>query len=415
MGLIADLVSKGFDPSSEEVEWRDLAEYWGISTSNKDAMAEATFYTCTKILRETLGKLPPRLMRSREDGIQTCDKHALYSTLCLRPNPYFNSTSFWSAVEQRRIVDGNAYVWIQRFRDGRTYLWLLPTGDVQVWWDQTRPLSEVEDIYYIWSSGSGIKVLKSYEVMHFRWSDTSDGITGIPLFSRLKSLVSGSVEAQKFQNDLISSGLTAKAVMQYSADLSDKSVTDFTALVERYANGQYAGKGVKNIIPIPVGTTLQPLNTKLTDAQFEELKKYSAAQIAAAFGIKPQQINDMTKQSYASSQAQQEAFYQDTMLYTIRAYEDEITYKLLDSKMLEESYFVQFDTTVMLRSDYKTQVEANSKAINFAQMTPNESRKRLNLPPMDGGDVLLCNGNLVPIGMVGMQKQGNLPKGGENE
>ena len=40
---------------------------------------------------------------------------------------------------------------------------------------------------------------------------------------------------------------------------------------------------------------LTPLDIKLSDSQFIELKKYSALQIAAAFGIKPNQINDYEK------------------------------------------------------------------------------------------------------------------------
>ena len=36
----------------------------------------------------------------------------------------------------------------------------------------------------------------------------------------------------------------------------------------------------------------QPLDIKLSDSQFFELKKYTALQIAAAFGVKPNQIND---------------------------------------------------------------------------------------------------------------------------
>lgn len=59
---------------------------------------------------------------------------------------------------------------------------------------------------------------------------------------------------------------------------------------------------------------LTPLDIKLSDSQFIELKKYSALQIAAAFGIKPNQINDYTKSSYSNSEMQQLSFLTDTML-----------------------------------------------------------------------------------------------------
>ena len=70
--------------------------------------------------------------------------------------------------------------------------------------------------------------------------------------------------------------------------------------------------GVKNagkVVAIPVGFTLQPLTYKLTDAQYYEMRKYTALQIAAAFGVKPNQINDYEKSSYANSETQQLAFF----------------------------------------------------------------------------------------------------------
>lgn len=73
---------------------------------------------------------------------------------------------------------------------------------------------------------------------------------------------------------------------------------------------------------------LTPLDIKLTDSQFFELKKYTALQIAAAFGVKPNQINDYSKSSYANSELQQLSFYVDTELFVIKQYEEEINYKM---------------------------------------------------------------------------------------
>lgn len=405
--------------SSAMEEWRSLAEFLGIDPSGKpEAMSEATYYACMKILRETLGKMPLRLMRRAEGGgIVTAYDHPLYSTLAIRPNPYMTATAFWACVEQNRNHYGNAYVYMTGINTETDplQLWIMPPDDVEVWYDDARILAEVPDVYYRWSTPRGLVVLKSCEVMHFRSSDSFDGIKGIPLISRLGSLVEGATDSQSFQNELITSGMTAKAVMQYTGDLSDPAARAFAANIEKYAKGGYAEDGVKNIIPMPIGTQLQPLNIKLTDAQFIELKKYNAVQIASAFGIKPQQIGDMTKQSYASSQAQQEAFYTDTMLYILRHYEDEVAHKALTRAMTSQSYFAEFDTSVVLRSDFKTTVEANKIAIESGQMYPNEARQRLKLPADKDGNVLLGNGNLIPIGMAGIQYQntGKPTEGGE--
>lgn len=349
-------------------------------------------------------------------GVRTARDHPYYNVLAVRPNPYCTASSFWSRVEYDRINHGNAVVWKQPGRriGDPPVLWQVPEGEYDIWWDDACRLADVPDIYYRWSHGSGTLVLKSSEVMHFRWFDSADGVSGVPLRQRLKGLIDGALGAQGFQNKLIDSGLTAKAVLQYTASLSEDSVGIFKRSLDQYAKGEFSD-GTMNIMPLPIGMSLQPLNMKLSDSQFEELKKYSAYQIAAAFGIKPQQINDMTKQSYASSQAQQEAFYQDTMLYILRTYEDEITWKLLTPDMIEQSYFVQADTSVMLRSDFATTVKANKEAIESGQMFPNEARYRLNLPAVPEGNTLLCNGNMIPVSMAGEQYARGAGETGESD
>lgn len=401
------MIGKSASDNDQLQNWRALAEFLGIDPeTDPDSRAEATYYTCLKILREGVGKLPLKLMRETEQGgIEEAKENPLYEVFNLRPNPYTTPTSFWSFVENERNHYGNAYVYISGngTKKNPTMLWNMPASEVEVWYDDNKILADVPDVYYRWSHNGKMYVLKSYEVMHFRSSETNDGIMGIPMVDRLGELVNGSIGAQKFQNELITSGMTAKAVLQYTGSLDSTGVKNFTANIEKYAKGDMSKAGVKNIIPIPVGASLTPLNIKLTDSQFAELKKYNAVQIASAFGIKPQQIGDMTKQSYASSQAQQEAFYTDTMLYIIKNYEEEIAYKALTDKMISQGYFAEFDTSVMLRSDFKTQVETYKSGIDGGLYTPNEARRALKLPRVDGADELLCNGNLVPVALAGIQ------------
>ena len=408
----------GFRSTEAGREWVSLAEFLGIDPDIKDAMQEATYYACIRILRETVGKMPLQYMQTMADGgIRRATEDPLYTTLSRRPNQYVPATAFWSALEQDRQHRGNAYC--LKTGAGTSYsptkLWRMPPEEVEVWWDDSLWLGEVPDIYYIWSTGGKRAVFKSSEVMHFRSSDTVDGIMGIPMIDRLRSIVDGALEAQDFQNKLISNGMTAKMVLQYTSNLEQGGVNAFTQGIEMYAKGKLRDKGIENIIPIPIGSQITPLNIKLADAQFIELKKYSSVQIAAAMGIKPQQIGDQTKQSYASSKAQQEMFYTDTMLYILRHFEDEITYKLLTQEQREKGFFVEFDSEVLLRNDFKTQVEANKIAIESFQMTPNEGRKKLNLPAKPGGDILLGNGNTIPLTDVGTQYEDDTSEGGEQD
>jgi HK97 family phage portal protein len=388
-----------------------LLQWLGIDPETpKDKLSEATYFACMKILAESLGKLPLKMYQSTDKGIMKSDKSELYSVLKLRPNPYMSSTVFWSTVEMNRNHFGNAYIWCRWNGPQLKDLWIMPSTDVTLVIDDVGLFGTKDKLWYQYNDSKTGKLytFNSDEVMHFKTSMTFDGITGIPVKDILKTTVEGSLESQKFMNNLYKTGLTGKAVLEYTGDLNKDAKDRLVKGFEEFANGS---KNAGKIIPVPLGMKLVPLDIKLTDSQFFELKKYSALQIAAAFGIKPNQINDYEKSSYASAEAQNLAFYVDTLLYPLKQYEEEITYKSLSSQLINQGYFWKFNVSVILRADIKSQMQALSQGVNNAIYTPNEARGFLDLPAKDGGDQLVMNGNYIPVTMVGEQY---VQKGGEN-
>lgn len=388
---------------SQLVEWQNLAAWLGIADTSEDALSEATYFACMKVLSESIGKLPLKLYQHTDrDGYAEARKNPLWFVVHDRPNPYMTSTNFWSTVEFNRNHYGNAYVWIEG-SGKNTRLWILPSNNVEVWYDDARILADVPDIYYLYSGPSKLYYFGSEEILHFKGSNTLDGIVGISVQEQLKKTVKAGSKSQKLLNDMYDSGFTAKAVLQYTGSLNDDNVKTFVQGIENYAKGKLKAEGVENIIPIPLGATLTPLNVKLADNQFIEVRQYTALQIASAFGIKPYQIGDYTKSSYASAEAQQLSFLIDTLLYILKQYEEELTYKLLSREEVDKGLFFKFNIDVILRADFHTKVQTLSTAVNSFLMTPNEARGKLDLEKVPGGDRLLGNGASIPVEYTGSQ------------
>ncbi|SDM17553.1 phage portal protein [Bacillus sp. OK048] len=382
---------------------KKLLEWLGIDTDTPgDKLSEATYFACMKILAESMGKLPLKMYQSTDKGIIKSDKSDAYNILKLRPNPYMTSSIFWSTVEMNRNHFGNAYVWNRFVGPHLKDMWIMPSQDVRIMLDDAGILGTKDKVWYKYTDKRTGKqyTFSDREVMHFKTSMTFDGISGKPVRDILKSTVEGALESQKFMNNLYKTGLTGKAVLEYTGDLDEKAKARLVKGFEEFANGS---KNAGKIIPVPLGMKLVPLDIKLTDSQFFELKKYTALQIAAAFGIKPNQINDYEKSSYASAEAQNLAFYVDTLLFPLKQYEEEITYKTISENLIEQGYFWKFNIGVILRADIKSQMEALSKGVNNMIYTPNEARGYLDLPAKDGGDELYANGNYIPINDVGTQ------------
>lgn len=399
---------------TQKITLNQLINFLNLQGVNEEELNEATYYACLKILSESLGKLPLKLLQYDEkDGIKEARKNSLYRILRYRPNPYMTSTTFWSTVELLRNHYGNAYVW----RDGigkDMKLWILPNSQVQIFYNNNKALKDYTDIFYIYTVSEKRYIFSSDEILHFKTSMTFDGITGIPVRDQLRSNIIGNTKAQTLVNSLYENGFTAKAVVQYTSDLNAENVKKFTESIENYATGKV--DGTKNIIPLPIGTTLTPLDIKLTDGEFLNTKKYSALQIAAAFGIKPNQINDYDKSSYSSSESQQIAFYIDALLYILKQYEEEINAKILSDKDIEKGLYFKFNVGVLLRMDTKTQVESITKAISGFLYTPNEGRAMMDLPAKPGGDSLIGNGSTIKAEQIGLQydnKENINNKGGD--
>lgn len=391
------------DRPSQLVEWQKLAEWLGVADVSEDALSEATYFACMKVLSESVGKLPLKLLKHTErDGVISARDHPLWKITHDRPNPYMTSTTFWSTVEFNRNHYGNAYVWIEG-AGSNIRLWILPSKNVEVWYDNARILADVPDVYYLYSGPSNLYYFSSEEILHFKSSNTLDGLIGISVQDQLKATIKAGSKSQRMLNGMYDSGFTAKAVLQYTGSLNDENAKAFVKGIENYAKGKLKAEGIENIIPIPLGSSLTPLNVKLADNQFIEVKQYTALQIASAFGIKPSQIGDYTKSSYASAEAQQLSFYVDTLLYIVKQYEEELTYKLLTEKEIREGYYFKFNIDVILRADFATKVSTLSTAVNSFLMTPNEARAKLDLERKDGGDKLLGNGASIPVEYTGSQ------------
>lgn len=385
------------------VQWKQLAEWLGVSDVSEDVLSEATYFACMKVLCESIGKLPIKLLQHTEkDGVVSARDHPLWYKVHDRPNPYMTSTTFWSTVEFNRNHYGNAYVWIEGAGKD-TRLWILPSDSIQVWYDNARLLSDVPDIYYLYSGPSKLYYFGSEEILHFKGSNTLDGIVGISVRDQLKATIKAGTKSQTLLNNMYDSGFTAKAVLQYTGSLNDENVKTFVKGIESYAKGKLKAEGVENIIPIPLGAQLTPLNVKLADNQFIEARQYTALQIASAFGIKPYQIGDYTKSSYASAEAQQLSFLVDTLLYILKQYEEELTYKLLSREDIAQGRYFKFNIDVILRADFHTKIQTLSTAVNSFLMTPNEARGKLDLEKVEGGDRLLGNGASIPVELTGSQ------------
>ena len=408
------LTGQSFDLNDEQ-----LLEWMGIGGGySRKKLSEVTYYTCLKMLSETMGKLPLKYYQQTKEGRIRADPTDMTYVLTVRPNAYMTPSTLWSTVEMNCQNYGNGYVWLRRGLETsgkyggeyKTYdAWPMQSNCVSVIMDNVGIFGDIGKLYYQYNDPKSGKthLFNSQDVIHIKTWYSFDGIMGVSVRDILAETINGAKESQKFLDNLYKNGLTASMALQYTGDLNDDKVKKLKLKVaDKLSGSENAGK----VIPIPMGLTLTPLKMNLTDAQFFELKKYTALQIAGAFGIKPNQINNYEKSSYSNSESQQLAFLVDTMSYRIQQYEEEINAKAVLPTQFEKGFFYKFNEKSLLRTDAKSQIETLRGAVQDGIYTPNEAREFLDKPKKKGGDILVMNGNYIPLTKVGAQYE----KGGEN-
>lgn len=358
-------------------------------------LSEITYFTCLKTLSEALGKMPVHVVDAEKKRIP----HETAPLVETQTNNVQTPVQFFTQMEYFRNHFGNAYAYIARDVRGRaTGLYPLLPSAVQVWINNTDTMT-ARPYYYYYSSpqDGGVYWLDPQDVIHVKaWITEPSGHAGKSVRQILAESLTGNKAAQAFLNDLYQKGLTANAVVKYVGDLN----RDKQKLMLENIEAQARDNG-RRMIALPVGFDLQTLDLKLSDSQFFELQKYGALRIAAAFGVKPNFLNDYSKSSYANSAAQNLSFYVDTLLYNVSGYEQEMNRKLLTQAEQTAGIGYKFNLWAILRSDPDKQAEIIQKMVSTGIYSVDEARYLLDMPPCDGGDVHMIPGNYIKLQEIG--------------
>ena len=360
-------------------------------------LSEVTYFTCLKTLAESVAKIPIYLLDSDKNRIMN---HETIKILQFSANEYQTPAQFLSGLEYNRNHLGNGYAYCERYSNGKLKSLIpLDPNYVQVWINDTSNFTEKKYYYFYQDSRSG----KSYwlnpdEVIHVKsWITEDNGIVGRSVREILARLISGSKASNKFLSELYDRGLIANLCVRYVGDLKKESQKKLLQGIEEQAR-----EDGRKMFTIPIGFDIVPLDLKLTDSQFLEIRQFTALQIAAAFGVKPNFLNDFSKSSYANSIMQQLTFLTDTLLSIITYYEQEFNRKLLTVKELEEGLHFKFNVGVLLRNNPTEQADIIQKLVQSGVYSTNDARRWLDQPPIgEEGDQYLVNGSMVSLKNAG--------------
>ena len=184
---------------------------------------------------------------------------------------------------------------------------------------------------------------------------------------------------------ITSNAQTGNAIMRIAEDI--------TAAVKRAVQ-----KG-RQIFVLPPQMDVKPVGGDPEKGQLVELQRFLVEEIARILSLPPVFLQDLTHGTFSNTEQQDLHLVKHTLKRWVEQFEQEMNLKLFGR--FNNRTYVEFNMDGLLRGDFITRMNGYSQAINTGHMMPSEAREIENRPYVQGSDILLVQGAMVPIESAG--------------
>jgi len=347
----------------------------GVSVSAKAAMKNTTVLRCVSLIAFSIGMLPLHL--HRKDDNTKADGHPLFRLLHRKPNAWQTSFEFRSLMQQRALVDGNAYALI--VPSGRKILQLVPLDPARV---KPRQRTDWSLEYEYQHLDGGKRVLSQDEVFHLRYGLSEDGINSLSLVRQAAEAIARAIQTEKAAARLFRNGMVVGGALKHPGKLSEEA---YHRLKESMAEREGAANAHKWLI-LEEGMETAAGGSSGRDSQAIEQRKHQIEEIARPFGV-PRPLLGVDETSWGSGiDALGQFFVRYALNPWFEAWQQAIERSLLTEEEAD-LFEAKFNAGALLRGSMEKQAEFFAKALGSGGHQPwmhyDEVRDLSDLPRRD--------------------------------
>lgn len=361
------------------------------AVTESTAMQLSSVYTCVRILAETLGQVPFRLYRERDDGyLEPQRNHPLYTLVARRPNRWQTPFEFKEMMEGHVVLRGNAYALI--VFDDRTgfaaeLIPLHPDCMTVRVSDAGRPIYE-----YLQANGTR-DTYSAGEIIHIRGL-SSDGYVGLSPIAMQRQLLSGASEIEDYSRRFYQNDAQPRGVIEHPGKFANDD--ERKRFVEAWQGAQ-TGLNRGKAAVLQFGMKYHEMKISNEDAQFLETKVAKRAEIFGMFRV-PLHMGGGSDPNHANIEKFGIEFINYTMQPWFTRWEETFALDLIDEERDGKLVF-KFHFASMMRADTAAQAAYYRVAAGpGGWMVRNEVRLETGLPPRDDMDRPLEPVNAVKPG-----------------
>ncbi|HDZ55378.1 MAG TPA: phage portal protein [Pseudomonas xinjiangensis] len=380
-----DTSEKALRPADNRGSWfggirESFSGAWqqSVEINHDTVLAFSAVFSCVTLIAADVAKLRVRLVKLTDDGIWAEARNADFSAVLRKPNHFQNRIQFFETWIISKLCHGNTYVLKQRDNRGLvTALYVLNPRRV------TTLVGDDGSVYYQLKTDNlslleGDLIVPARDIIHDRINCLFHPLVGLsPIYACGLAAMQGNAiqtsSARFFQN-----GSRPGGVLTAPNSIGDETA----ARLKTHWEANYTGENSGRVAVLGDGLTYEPMVMSAADSQLIEQLRWSAETVCSVFHVPGYKAGVGQAPTHSNAEILNQVYYSDCVQSLLESLE-----LCLDEGLeLPDPYGTEFDLDGLLRMDTATLYKANNDAVGGGWMTPNEARRRVDLPPVIGGD-----------------------------
>ena len=345
----------------------------GVRVNYRSALTIAYVYAAQQIISGDVASLPFDFKRREADDDLILDReHPGYWLLNGDSNDEMSAYLFRETLTHWALLFGNGMAYILRDAMGRP-VQLIPAcpGDLSI---------HIEGGKRLYHNSLLDETFDQSAILHIR--GLGDELGGHPLLQLAKNSFGLSLIMDKHGSEAWKNGAGPKVILKHAKTLNAEQANE---LLERF-EARHSEPGKPALAA--GGLDIEVVPSTNSDAQWNESRRQIITEVAAWYNLPPHKLGDNTRVGYNGVTAENQAYITQTLRRWLKRWETEVARKLLvDRDYRSMSVVVSHDPKPLTDTDTAAITDEVVKQIMSELITPNEGRRRLGYPLIEGGDV----------------------------